>query len=57
MHPTTAAYLGLSRGPEGPDGSEGQPEDHVILGTATGEVVVCDVTRQGLVVLRFPVFK
>lgn len=32
-------------------------EDHLFIGTARGEVLVCDVARQGLVVLRVPVLK
>jgi hypothetical protein len=32
-------------------------EDHVFIGTAKGEVLVCDASRQGLLVLRVPVLK
>jgi hypothetical protein len=32
-------------------------EDHIFIGTAKGEVLVCDVSRQGLLVLRVPVLK
>jgi hypothetical protein len=32
-------------------------EDHLFIGTAKGEVLVCDVSRQGLLVLRVPVLK
>ena len=32
-------------------------EDHVLIGTRKGEVLVCDAARQGLVVLRIPAIK
>jgi hypothetical protein len=32
-------------------------EDHVFIGTAKGEVLACDASRQGLLVLRVPVLK
>lgn len=34
-----------------------QGDDHVVLGCKSGEVVVCDANRGGMVVLKFPVFR
>ncbi|WIA34924.1 hypothetical protein OEZ86_013208 [Tetradesmus obliquus] len=37
--------------------ARGVTEDHLFIGTAKGEVLVCDASRQGLLVLRVPVLK
>ena len=35
----------------------GVTNDHLLLGTATGDCIVCDIANKGTPVFRFPAFK
>jgi hypothetical protein len=52
MDSEIAVYLGLSLNPE-----SNVAEPHLVMGTAAGEVLLLDATRQGMLVLRVPVFR
>lgn len=47
-----ASHLGLSVSPD-----TGVPEPHLVIGTRSGEVVVVDAVRHGLLLLRLPLFR
>lgn len=53
----TAASSGANAANNNSGSSLAAVEDHVLVGTRKGEVLVCDVARQGLVVLRIPAIK
>ena len=52
MDTEIAVYLGLSINPESK-----LAEPHLVMGTAAGEVLVLDASRQGMLVLRVPIFR